>query len=732
MKPAADWDRVTELLEQALEQPAEGRQAFLDHNEPDPAIRAQVLKLITTWDKDPHFLDLNLNVPAKAGPWVIGREIAKGGMGRVFEAVHEDPSLSRRVALKIIGTERFTPNLLESFLQERAILARLEHPAIGRLYDTGTTPQGLPYFAMEFVDGITLDKWLAKRNPGPRARVQLILAIAEAVGYAHQNFVAHGDLKPTNILVTPNDEPRILDFGIGRLLNTSDAGHLPMLTPSHASPEQLAGRAITASSDIYQLGLLLRDSMQARDRELEAIVERCLKPNPSDRYPNVGMIVADLRAWLDQRPVSVLAPTLAYRASKWIRRSPFGAALVLALIAGAAGTSWQAYRAERQRLENIRQFEETRRFTRNLLAGIDNVPAAAQAAIVKNTVAMLEGLTIPKQQNPQLLLEAANAWGLLGNIQGLPSSKNLGDTKGALRSFEKAIALAERARPDLPRESIEMLADLLGRTAILEHHVNQLDRVAELKNQLQSAILALEAFGNSISLANAYTGLAIVEATTNRRAAIPLYEKAIDTYSQVGKGTTQQRALALKRLGAILLVENRLDEGAKRYQEALAIERSIQASPMNISFTLSDLALVNRRRKSYPAAIALYREALALRESAHSLDPSDNHASTSLASILSRLAATLAEAGQPEEAVAMQRRVLSLQQKLSQSQPDTASVQHTLAWSYLNLANLLGQLKPPPPPAEAKELRRQAASLSSRFPLAELTAELKKQGISTP
>lgn len=732
MNPPSNWERVTELLAEASELPPNHRQAWLEASEPNPAIRDQVNALIATWDKDPHFLDLNLNVPTHAGPWLIGREIAKGGMGRVFEAVHQDPSLARRVALKIIGTERFTPTLLESFLQERAILARLEHPSIGRLYDTGTTPQGLPYFAMEFVDGITLDKWLAERNPDSRTRIHLVLAIAEAVGYAHQNFIAHGDLKPTNILVTPQGEPRILDFGIGRLLNTTDAGQLPMLTPGHASPEQLAGLPITASSDIYQLGLLLRDSIPARDRELEAIAERCLKPQPSDRYPNVGALSSDLRAWLDKRPVSVIPPSLLYHASKWTRRSPFGAALIFALIAGVVGTTWQAYRAERQRLENIRQFEETRRFTRNLLSGVDNVPAVAQAAIVKNTVAMLEGLTIPKQNNPQLLLEMANAWGLLGNIQGLPSTKNLGDPDSAIRSFEKAIALAGRARPDLPRESLEMLADLLGRAAVVEDLRNNQARVALFKRQLQDAILDLEKFGKSTSLANAYTGLAMIEASKNRKVAIPLYEKAVETYDQSGRSKTEQRALALKRLGALLLVENRLDEGAKRYEQALAIERDIQAPPMSISFTLSDLALVNRRRKSYPAAISLYREALALRESAHSRDPNDIRAITALASIQSRLASTLGEAGKPEEAVAMQRRSLAFQKQLSQLQPASASVQQNLASSYLILAGLLGQLQPPAPAAELKQLHGQAAALASRFPHPELIAELKKLGIPIP
>lgn len=313
------------------------------------------------------------------GPWRILKELGHGGMGHVYEAIHIDPSLARRVAIKVIGTKRFHPGLIERFLQERAILARLEHPCIARLYDTGTTPGGLPYFAMQFVDGKTLDQSIATNQSTLRHRMELFVKICDAIAYAHRNLIVHGDLKPGNILVTAEGEPRLLDFGIARVLSGSDSEAAPMLTPSHASPEQLAGLPLTTASDVYQAGLLLQGIVADSNPELDAIIHKCLRPNPAERYPTADALKADLTAWLTHKPVTAIAPTLLYVMHKRIQRNPLAAAFVVAFILGVFTTGWQAWRAEKARAQATHQFEEIRKFSRSMLRGISDLPVSAQS-----------------------------------------------------------------------------------------------------------------------------------------------------------------------------------------------------------------------------------------------------------------------------------------------------------------------------------------------------------------
>lgn len=254
-----EWELITTLLAEATERPAHERRQWLLGSAHSPAVKQAALRLLETWEADPDFLEIETPPPQSIGPWRIGREIGSGGMGRVYEGFFSDGEMQRRVAIKVIGGQRFAPERIEAFLQERAILARLEHPGIARLYDTGTTAQGFPYFAMEFVAGQAIDRYMQEQQPTLRERVRLFVEIAKAVAFAHHHLVVHGDLKPSNILVTQEGDPRLLDFGAGNilqagnLLSVSSAEPLPILTPKHASPEQLEGKPITPASDVYQL-----------------------------------------------------------------------------------------------------------------------------------------------------------------------------------------------------------------------------------------------------------------------------------------------------------------------------------------------------------------------------------------------------------------------------------------------------------------------------------------------
>ncbi len=280
------WHRIDELLQAALDREPEERSRFLDAAcAGDPSLRENVEKLLAAdarcrgiLDQPPR-LDFDTIAPAagdaagdRIGPYRIEREIARGGMGVVYLASRADDAFERRVAIKVLSPGRMSASLERRFRGERQILAALEHPNIARLYEGGTTEGGRPYLVMEYVDGLRLDEYCNRERLGVRRRLEIFRKICAAVHFAHQRLVVHRDLKPSNILVDAAGEPKLLDFGIAKLLDpealpvTVEAtltGLRPM-TPGYASPEQVRGEAITTASDVYSLGVLLYELLTGR------------------------------------------------------------------------------------------------------------------------------------------------------------------------------------------------------------------------------------------------------------------------------------------------------------------------------------------------------------------------------------------------------------------------------------------------------------------------------------
>jgi len=274
------WSRVTELFDAGRAIPPEGRAAWLAGSGADEDVLAEVRALLRAYDEDPRFLEAPIaDVAAAAaahagisraaegrriGPYRIVRELGHGGMGVVYEAVRDDDEFSRRVAIKLLPAGWSMSTLAQRFRFERRVLAGLDHPGIARLFDAGTTDDGVPYFVMEYVDGRPIDEWCRTGAPAVRQCVELTLRVCDAVAHAHQNLVIHRDLKPANILVTPDGQPKLLDFGIAKMLSeeAEAGGGLTRtgqyaFTPEYASPEQVRGEAVTMASDVYSLGMLL-------------------------------------------------------------------------------------------------------------------------------------------------------------------------------------------------------------------------------------------------------------------------------------------------------------------------------------------------------------------------------------------------------------------------------------------------------------------------------------------
>ncbi len=196
----------------------------------------------------------------RIGAYRIERLLGRGGMGRVFLAVRDDGEFEQRVALKLLRPELIDNLTRRRFLEERSVLARLLHPHIARLYDGGLGPNGQPWYAMEYIDGAPLTEWCDARQLGIAARMDLFRKVCDAVDYAHQHLVIHRDIKPGNILVDADGNPKLLDFGIAKLLAQRDAatrGDTRLMTPEYAAPEQLRGEPVSTATDVYALGVVL-------------------------------------------------------------------------------------------------------------------------------------------------------------------------------------------------------------------------------------------------------------------------------------------------------------------------------------------------------------------------------------------------------------------------------------------------------------------------------------------
>ncbi|MBS1793732.1 MAG: protein kinase [Acidobacteria bacterium] len=442
--------------------------------------------------------------PERIGDYRILRELGRGGMGAVYEAVRETSDFRQRVALKVIKRGMDTDAVLSRFRHEQKILASLEHPSIARFLDGGMTADGRPYLVMEFVEGAAIDDYCAAQHLSLDDRLKLFREVCAAVQYAHQNLVVHRDLKPKNILVTPGGAPKLLDFGIGKILTpeTEDeigtATALGMMTPAYASPEQIRGERIGTASDIYSLGVVLYELLTGRKPykfdsksqldlekaileidpprpssavnskpdpkseirnpkslrgDLDNIVLKALRKEISERYVSVGQFSEDIRRYLEGVPIIARPHTFAYRAAKFFRRNRAGvvaAALVfLSLCAGIAVAFWQAREARRAELRAENRFREVRELANNVIFkyhdAIAELPGstATREMLVRDATRYLDNLAAESSDNRALQRELARAYLKLGDVQGKAYAANIGDTAGALESYRKAVALLE-------------------------------------------------------------------------------------------------------------------------------------------------------------------------------------------------------------------------------------------------------------------------------------------------
>ncbi|HEX8281442.1 MAG TPA: serine/threonine-protein kinase, partial [Chthoniobacterales bacterium] len=482
------WQRVKEIVADASERAPKERAHFIAAAcVDDTALRREVESIVSQSADALERCAERIAAPAASHDPVIGTrlgayevisEIGRGGMGAVYLARRADREFEKQVAIKVLKRGTDTDEVLRRFRAERQILARLEHPNIARLIDAGTTPDGLPYFVMEHVEGVPITEFARARNLSTRARLELILQVCSAVHFAHQNLVVHRDLKPRNILVTEEGVSKLLDFGIAKLLlDHSDAVQLTIeggqrLTPGYASPEQVRGEPVATTSDIYSLGALLYELLAGSPphkfetgnpsptelfrvvveqeparvtsiaTDLDTILRKALSKEPQRRYSAVATFADDLRRHLDGRPVRARPATLGYRASKFIARNKLGvaaAALVfLTLAAGVAATLWQAREAQRharvaqqQAALAQRRFEDVRKLARAVVFDYHDLVASLRGStpvrerLVRDALDYLDNLSREGSNDRGLLRELGSAYEKIGKIQGNSYYPNL-------------------------------------------------------------------------------------------------------------------------------------------------------------------------------------------------------------------------------------------------------------------------------------------------------------------
>ena len=401
--PHEHWERIQEIFLEAADMRPSERAAFLDQMcRGDTEARMEVESLLRAdatgesavcaaiESEVASMLDESSPIDTRLGSYRLLKEIGRGGMGTVYLAERADGQFRKQVAVKIVRPGMDTEFILARFRRERQVLGRFDHPNIGRLLDGGTATNGTPYFVMEYIDGDWITRYCDSQTLGVEQRLRLFLHVCSAVHYAHLQFVVHRDLKPGNILVDSKGEPKLLDFGICKLLYRDVDGDrndtvtlgTGLLTPQYACPEQVRGEPVTIASDVYSLGAVFyelmtgarahvfpeltpqvveqvvceqdviapsevarqdNEKLAARLRgDLDTIILHAMRKEPSRRYETVERFAEDIRRHLSDEPISARPDHFIYRSRKFLRRNRLwvrvGLALVIAFSAGLFST----------------------------------------------------------------------------------------------------------------------------------------------------------------------------------------------------------------------------------------------------------------------------------------------------------------------------------------------------------------------------------------------------------
>jgi len=444
-------EELQELFRTVADLSPELRAEYFERHGTAEELRSEVESLLR-FDTPGSILEFAPVPGGRCGPWEVGRLLGRGGMGEVYLAQRMDGEVEQRAAIKFVR-DAFDPARL---LTERRILASLSHPGIARLLDAGHTAAGQPWFVMEYIEGVPIDVYGTGLET--RGILELFVKVCDAVAYAHRNLIIHRDLKPTNILVEADGQPRLLDFGIARILDDAagnEATRERFLTPGYASPEQVRGAAQSTATDVYSLGAVLKRLLRERilPRDLDSIVAKSTREEPEQRYAGVDAFAADIRAFLGSKPVAARSGNGWYVTRKFLRRHWLPAA---AAVAAILSLGIGLFVANRERRIAQDRFQQLRRLANRVLeldSDVYALPGSTKVRkdIVAASMEYLEGLGREARDDRDLSVDLANGYLSMARIQGLPAYANLGQFAEAGRSLGKAKEFAGgvlRVSPD--------------------------------------------------------------------------------------------------------------------------------------------------------------------------------------------------------------------------------------------------------------------------------------------
>ena len=565
------WRAIEELFDDAVSRPREERAAWIAYStEGDSELYSEVMSLVASHeaatkkfmsegirDALESFHRINSKdymESALIGPYRLIRELGSGGMGVVFLADRCDDQYTAQVAIKLIRPGMDTEFIVARFRRERQTLARLQHPNIARLLDGGTTDTGLPYFVMEYVDGLSLKDYIERHAVGLRGRIELFRQICSAVDYAHRNFVIHRDIKPGNIVIGDQGQLKLLDFGICKLLQSDLSSQIEtrvqLLTPDYASPEQVCGEAVTLSTDIYSLGVVLYelmthtlphrfDNLSAKEirqvisetkivrpslavpeatgahllrGDIDIIVMRALEREPELRYQSVAQLAEDLRRHLANEPILARPPTLLYLSRKFIRRHTTlvaATALVMLALSVGLGISIKETRTAHRRLQEVQSLAGKLIF--DVHDAIKELPGStlARALVIQTGMDALDRVSESVKGDVKAEIDLAKSYRRLGDVQGYVLSANLGNIPAAMKSYQKALALLDdalsiRSGSQIAHAEQLMVYERIGRLESASGHARDAVSTIHQGLLLGEDFLAKGDTGFRLSLANLY------------------------------------------------------------------------------------------------------------------------------------------------------------------------------------------------------------------------------------
>jgi serine/threonine protein kinase len=638
-------------------------------------------------------------IPTQIGPWRIVRLIGRGGMGEVYLGERADGAFTRQVAIKFLRPDRVTTS--KQLNRERQVLARLRHPGIAQLLDGGVTSDDRPYLIMEWVDGTSLNVWVKDKNPDLRQRVNVLKSAAEAVAYAHANLVVHRDLKSDNVMVDQNGSPRLLDFGIARLLEETKDNTLTddrALTPAIAAPEQFTGQAVTTQTDVYALGgllywlisgqlphdtknLALADIIQKVchvdppapstlakltaikiNADLDAIALKALSREPENRYASAESMAKDLNRWLNGEAVSARLPTHWERARRFIKQNKLAVGLTMAifasLFAGITTTLWQAQRAaqEAQNAEQEAKKAATERDIALLEAERSETFTKVFAQLFRNTEndeklsasewldRATEIITKPDWAGDDFL--RARFLQRLAEIENDRSRHSRAQVlyEKILGQYSKFLNTSERARAHCRLGSIYAKAE----------------RLSDANSQSQQGITLAESLVGSarIELVDCLDSRAGFALASNKATETDMAfaKRALSELEKMGneKELRWRRSSTLYTLATLLDLSGKFPEALKYYEEVITIDRELgKTDTSNFATVLATSAYVLQFLDRLQDAKTRFEESIAISEKIGA-------ASQTYASTLITYAGLLNTLGNPSEAAAKTRQALAI------------------------------------------------------------------------